>query len=253
MKTIDVKSIAIDNKSQYKILIGLALFFMVMNLLNKAFYSSSGLDSQVIFSSLLFGLASAATYSALILIIDKPFIGLSVLCINYVATVIAYYILGDGQEALEENIIYALVVGVVLIVNYVSNKSKNSKTNLFTIERLCVKIPLPFKIILYSSMLTVIFLFTKTEQMNNFNTLGFKIYGATVVLIPFYFTFGILTTSVVAFEMFIVKILIEAVTFGMLTSGSKFNFIMLLEIIAEIMIAIYWYFRYWLKLENKKK
>jgi len=253
MKTVNIQDLAKSDSARNKILAGLTLFYMLMNLLNKAFYSTNGLETKIAISGILFGLASAATYSAFILVIDRPFIGLAILIINYISTILAYWITGDAKEALEENTIYICIIIAVLLFNIVRRVANKKKANIFKENRLCINISLPLKLILYSSMLSVVFIIEKNEMFNNFTGI-YKFIGAVVICLPVFFTFGIVTTTNIAFDLFIVKIAIEIITFAMSIPYSKFNFIMMLEIIVEILIVCYWWIRYkLLKHEEKEK
>lgn len=250
MKTMRIKSIAIDRKTQIKIMCGLAVFFVLMNILNKAIYNTEELTAKGIASGILFGLASAFTYMALIIIIDRPFLGLEVLILNHVSTVGGYLIIGDSQESVQESVIWALLIVLILLTNAVYRLANGKKEKLIEVKRTILKVSLPFKIMLYSSMLTVIFILEKTERFEIFHNAWYKFYGAVVVLLPIYFMFGIMTTSIIAYDLFTVKILIEIISFVLVTDKSNFNLIMMLEIIAEIIIAVYWYLIYCLKTQT---
>jgi hypothetical protein len=243
-------------KNSRAIVIGIISFLDVfINILNSVRTAENGMVLAVV-CGLVLALCDMLLLFSIIEIADKPVIGMIMLSVSQLFTFI--YELLDGatiSEAATDMGITGIIVVTALIYHLVvaykkvkENKEfigtwKNKIFNIINYKRTIYNVKIYVRVIIYSLIVSAVMSLANSDMLNLMNTsASFKIYSAFVLVIPTMLILGIITTSYIAYDIFIVKIFFEIYTIYLLASVNNFDLIQITYIVIEIIAIMYAYF-----------
>lgn len=193
---------------------------------------------------------------SIIEIANRPVLGMILLTLSQTFTIVLNIL--DGaviSEAFEDVGVAGLAVIIALIYHTVAaykevGKDKESVTtfkekviNTVKYKRSIYSVKLHVRFIIYSLIISTILSLAGSEMLSLVNnSVSFRIYGAFVLIIPTMLIIGIITTSYIAYDLFIVKIIFEIYTLYLLAGIGEFNIVQIIYIIVEAIAIIYAYF-----------
>lgn len=187
-----------------------------------------------------------------IVLLKKPLISILLLLASQLSTFI--HILVE-EKSIREAIDGVGVIGITIVIAFllwfylIDRKVYTSKEkikirerikNISLYDRIPLKIPVWAKIMLYSMLSISLTSLAKSESfqvIGNSNLIRF--YTAVVLLVPIYATLGILTTSELAYELYIIKVIAEATTVYILSSLGEQIIAPLIWIVIEVVVIVY--------------
>lgn len=223
------------------------------------------IESQSLLGVIL-GVTNAIGIYVYILLLNKPVLAVGALCISNLLSII-YTIITSESSLQITNIIrledLLIILALLIHLNIADKKlseTNNEKSILkrlkkdFIFERKPFKIPWWAKLIVYSTLVTVIMTVANSEIVEFLNKeAGFRLYGAIAVTLPLIELLAISTTSDIAYEIFGFKIIMEIYTLYMLYSINSLNIASIILIILEIIVFIYCFIKKVNKIENNKE
>lgn len=242
-----------DNKT---IVIGIiALLDIVINILNNVRTAENGMVLAVA-CGLVLALCDMLLLFSIIEIADKPVLGMIMLSASQVSTFV--YELLDGatiNEAITDMGITGMFVFIAMVyhIGVAYRKVKEQKEcistwkdkiiNTINYKRTIYSVKIYVRVIIYSFIVSAVMSLANNNVLNLINTsASFKIYSAFVLVIPTMLILGIITTSYIAYDIFIVKVFFEIYTIYLLASVGNFDLIQVIYIVVEIIAIMYAYF-----------
>lgn len=240
-------------KNSKAVIIGVIAFLdMFINIFNNTGTAENGIGLAIICGVLL-AICDMLTLFSIIEIADKPVLGMILLTLSQVTTLV--YELVDGatlSEALTDMGVMGVVVVIALIYHAVTaykkvkNDNKNIKEkiiNTVNYKRTIYNVKIYTRIIIYSLIVSVVLSLANSEILSTVNTnISFRVYSAFVLVLPAMLIIGIITTSYMAYDIFILKLFFEVYTIYLLASVGNFDFIQIIYIIVEVLAIMYAYF-----------
>lgn len=229
------------NKESRNILILTFITFITSGLCN---FNSSNL----IISVLLAIIETISIISYLVLI-NKPMIALLLAFMQQ--TISLGYDLAIGvsiKDAINSYIVYGGITLACIFIHFLiidkkktDNKvSKRILTALNTERKPC-KIPIWSKIIVYSTIVTLIM--NTANSNDTISSMGlqgvFKVYGAIVMLLPVIMYAALLSTTILAYELLIIRIILEIITICNLYNLDSLTISQVVYVVIECFIFIY--------------
>ena len=243
-------------KNSRAIVIGIISFLDVfINILNSVRTAENGMVLAVV-CGLVLALCDMLLLFSIIEIADKPVLGMIMLSASQLFTFI--YELLDGatlSEAITDMGITGIIVITALIYHSVLaykkvkehkefvSTFKDKVLNTINYKRTIYNVKIYVRVIIYSLIVSAVMSLANSDMLNLMNTsASFKIYSAFVLVIPTMLILGIITTSYIAYDIFIVKIFFEIYTIYLLASVNNFDLIQITYIVIEIIAIMYAYF-----------
>ena len=243
-------------KNSKAIVLGIISFLDIfINILNNVRTAENDMVLAVA-CGLILALCDMLLLFSIIEIADKPVMGIIMLFASQLFTFI--YELLDGaiiSEAVTDMGITGVIVVIALIyhmtVAYKEVKEhkefvgtwKNKILNIINYKRTIYNVKIYVRIIIYSLIVSAAMSLANSNMLSLLNTsTSFKIYSAFVLVIPTMLVLGIVTTSYIAYDIFIVKIFFEVYTIYLLASVGSFDLIQTIYIVVEIIAIMYAYF-----------
>lgn len=237
------------------VIAAIAFLDFFVNIVNNVRMSEDGIVIAVV-GGVLLALCDMLLLFSIIELANKPVLSMMMLTLAQTFTMI--YSLFDGDTFIDAcynmGIIGALVIAA-LVYHSVSaykklNENKESvKTfkdklkNTLNYKRTIYSVKIPIRIIIYSMIISSTLSLAGSEMLNVLNnSISFRIYSAFVLVIPSMLVLGIITTSYIAYDIFIAKILFEVYTLYLLASIGKFDLVQIIYIIVEVIAIVYAYF-----------
>ena len=182
-------------------------------------------------------------------LVNKPVIALILLLASKLFSVtydlVTNNISSESFGLIGFTVILGLIVHTIIIIK--TNKDKFNNLNyidklktLINFERKPIKIKIWAKIIIYSTLITVIMQVSRSEIINSIFTYNkFNVYGAIAIVLPLIQDLGILTTSNITYELFLIQIIIETFTLYILYTVDSFDILHLVFVILKVIIYLY--------------
>lgn len=242
-----------DIKNKKSIVISIIVILdMFVNIFNSV-TTFEGEIGLLVVKGILLALCDMLLMFSIIELADKPVKSMLILTFAQVFTFV--FELVDGatvNEAFSDMGILGIVVLIALAYHGVyaykeANKDKVKQIglkekllNTINYKRTIYSINFYARIVVYSMIASVILSTAGSETMELFNdNISFKLYSAIVLVIPALLVVGIITTSTLAYDLFIVKILLEIYTLYLLFSVGSFDVIQILYVVVEIIAITY--------------
>ena len=230
------------------ILIGLISFtILLINGLISEFNANDILTS--ILSGVIISMVDLTLLMSYVTLVNKPIIALMLLLASKLFSVtydlVTNNLSSESFGLIGFTVILGLMVHVIIIIK--NNKDKFNNLNfinkfktLINFERKPIKIKIWAKIIIYSTLITVIMQVSRSEIINSIFTYNkFNIYGAIAIVLPLIQVLGILTTSNITYELFLIQIIIETFTLYILYTVDSFDILHLVFVILKVIIYLY--------------
>lgn len=241
-------------KNKKALIIGVITFLdMFINIYNNIRTAENGVALAVVCGTLL-ALCDMFTLFSIIEIANKPVLGMMLLTISQVTTLI--YELVDGatlNEALTDMGIMGVIVIAALIFHIITayKKVKTDKNvsvgkkidDIVNYKRAIYNVKVYTRVIIYSLIISAVLSLANSNILSTVNTnISFRIYSAFVLVLPAMLIIGIITTSYIAYDIFILKLFFEVYTVYLLVSVGNFDFIQIIYIVVEVLAIMYAYF-----------
>lgn len=241
-------------KNKKALIIGVITFLdMFINIYNNIRTAENGVALAVVCGVLL-ALCDMFTLFSIIEIANKPVLGMMLLTISQVTTLI--YELVDGatlNEALTDMGVMGVIVIAALIFHMVTayKKVKTDKNvsvgkkivDIVNYKRTIYNVKVYTRVIIYSLIISAVLSLANSNILSTVNTnISFRIYSAFVLVLPAMLIIGIITTSYIAYDIFILKLFFEVYTVYLLVSVGNFDFIQIIYIVVEVLAIMYAYF-----------
>lgn len=242
-------------KSKSIIISIITLLEMYINILNSLNTIEGNLFKQVIYGIIL-ALCDIMILCSIIEINNKPIKGILIYLISQIFTVILQIMSGSKiSEALIDMSLYGILLIVSLIFNIVKAKNKlitdnkygetnrQKIYNILNYNRNIYKVKMIYRVIIYSNIITVVLAMANSGKLNTLHdNIDFKIYSSAVLLIPIFLTISIITTSYIAYEIFVLKIFVEGYTLYLLSTINKLDIIQVIYILTQLIVIVYAYY-----------
>jgi hypothetical protein len=232
----------------------LEVLVSVYNCINS--YSEEKGIVLAIIIGVLFAACECFQFYSIVEIAERPVIGVIMLAISQVFTFVYEVVTGaTANEALNDmGVIGFIVIIAMLIHMIITNKIVNDKKNnnndkigkrfknIIFYKRNLLKIKWYTRVIIYSLMITTVMSLANSEIVTTLNdSTTFRLYAALVLAVPTFLVFGILTTSYMAYEMMIFKIMLEIYTIYLLSTVNSMDYIQIVYIVIELIVITYSY------------
>lgn len=241
-------------KNKKALIIGVITFLdMFINIYNNIRIAENGVALAIVCGVLL-ALCDMFTLFSIIEIANKPVLGMMLLTISQVTTLI--YELVDGatlNEALTDMGVMGVIVIAALVFHIVTayKKVKTDKNvsvgkkivDTINYKRTIYNVKVYTRVIIYSLIISAVLSLANSNILSTVNTnISFRIYSAFVLVLPAMLIIGIITTSYIAYDIFILKLFFEVYTVYLLVSVGNFDFIQIIYIVVEVLAIMYAYF-----------
>lgn len=241
-------------KNKKTLIIGVITFLdMFINIYNNIRTAENGVALAIVCGVLL-ALCDMFTLFSIIEIANKPVLGMILLTISQVTTLI--YELVDGatlNEALTDMGVMGVIVIAALVFHIVTayKKVKTDKNvsvgkkivDTINYKRTIYNVKVYTRVIIYSLIISAVLSLANSNILSTVNTnISFRIYSAFVLVLPAMLIIGIITTSYIAYDIFILKLFFEVYTVYLLVSVGNFDFIQIIYIVVEVLAIMYAYF-----------
>lgn len=245
-----------DIKNKKAVVVAVITFLdLFVNIVNNVRIAENSIGVAVI-GGILLALCDMLLLFSIIELANKPVLSMVLLTLAQTFTLI--YSLFDEDtfvDACYDIGIMGVMVLSALTYHSVSAYKKVSKDkelvktfkdkvkNTVNYKRAIYSIKIPVRIIIYSMIISSTLSLAGSDMLNVLNnSISFRIYSAFVLVIPSMLVLGIITTSYIAYDIFIAKILFEAYTLYLLVSIGKFDLVQIIYIIVEVIAIVYAYF-----------
>lgn len=237
------------------VMIVITLLDLFINIFNNVRTAETGVGMAVA-CGIVLALCDILLLFSIIEIANKPVLGMLLLTLSQLFTFI--FELLDGatvSEAFTDMGVIGIVVMVALLYHVTTSYKEVSKDKQFVstwkdkilntlhYKRTIYNVKLYTRLIIYSLIISTTFSLAGSDMMQLFNdSISFRLYSAFVLIVPTLLIIGVITTSYIAYDIFVVKILFELYTIYLLASIGRFDFIQIFYIIVEVIAIGYAYF-----------
>lgn len=233
----------------------IAVLDLLVNIVNKVRTIENGSISLGIIAGATIALCDIMLLFTIIELANKPVLSMVLLSLSQGLRFIFMLLDGATLDEVYNDIgltgilvIVALFYHAVHTYKEVSKNKELTKTlkdkviNTINYKRTIYSIKIHVRIILYSLIISSVLSLAGSETLVLMNdNISFRVYSAFVLVIPTVLILGIVTTSYIAYDIFLAKILFEIYTIYLLYSIGKFDFIQIIYIIVEIITVVYAY------------
>lgn len=183
---------------------------------------------------------------AYILLLDKPITALLSLLLAQIIAFIRDIIIGGSGNAINNLgsqwliIVISIIIHIIIVNKQIKCESLKEKINsIINYERKPIKVYAWIRVIIYSMMVTTVMGFSRSEGIANaVSTPEMRIVGSVIVLLPTFIILAFITTSMIAYDIFVIEIIMEITVCIMLFIIGELTVPEILKLITEISILV---------------
>lgn len=208
-----------------------------------------------IYAALLLALINFFTFYSYLKIPNKPVKSVLGISLAQFITIIYDMTLDPsmniGEAIMNLGLVWLITLVALLIHLIVVNKEidKTSINKIKFIDRLkltinyernAFKVRVYYKVILYSTLISIIMITANSNMLNTLNNnINVRLYGSIAVLFPILIILSVLSTSEIAFELLAIYTLIQSFTVYNLYITDNLDIITFLYLILTIAVIVY--------------
>ena len=206
-------------------------------------------NSSNLLITVLMSIIETMSIVVYIILVNKPILALILAFIQQIVSIIYDLVIGIAiKDAVNSFIIYGGITLACIFIHFLIIDKKNDTTsiksrviNVIKTDRKPSNVPIWSKLIIYSTLVTMVMYLSKSND--TLDTLGlqgvFRVYGTVVLVLPIILYGALLTTTTIAFEMLLIRVILEIITMYNLYSIGEFKITQLLYVCIEILVVIY--------------